>query len=91
MFDTAYVLVSASGQPVLILPETLPQGDTFLDIVAGGIDIGVDGEVIGRIREMEDTTLAMIGLQEEIGMATAHNDQLPDAIEYVARVSDKRF
>jgi len=92
MFDTAYILIDSNGHPILLLPERLPQGDTFLNIVAGGVDIGVNGKVLGRIREMEDSTLAMLGLHEEIGMATAENDDaLPDHIEYMATVNDTRF
>lgn len=94
MFNTAFVLVDEMARPILIIPENLPVGDTFLNIVDGGIDIGVGEKVLGQIRDMEDASLAMLGLQEEIGMATflgkSEKEELPETIQYVARVTDTR-
>jgi len=94
MFDTALVMVDENARPILIIPENLPEGHTFLNIVDGGIDIGVDKKVYGRIRDLEDYLLAMLGLQDKIGMATFKGEDpaaMPDAIQYVAEVTDTRF
>lgn len=95
MFDTAFVVIDELARPILIIPEDLPEGETFLNIVAGGIDIGVDEKVYGQIRDMEDESLALLGLHEQVGMATFKGqsgaDQLPEEIEYVATVTDTRF
>lgn len=94
MFDTAFVMIDEMARPILIIPEDLPEGKTFLKIVAGGIDIGVDKEVYGQIRTMEDASLAMIGLHDTVGMATFSGKEgadLPEKIQYVAKVTDTRF
>lgn len=95
MFDKALVVVGEDTRPILFIPENLPEGKTFLKIVDGGIDIGVDKKVYGQIRDMEDIALTMLGLQDEIGMSTyTGNDPdagLPETIEYVAQVTDTRF
>jgi hypothetical protein len=94
MFDTALVLVDENARPVLLIPENLPEGKTFLNIVDGGIDIGVGEKIFGQVRRMDDTSLAMLGLHEQIGMATFTGedpDALPETIEYVAQVTDTRF
>ncbi len=95
MFDTVIVLIDDLAKPVLLIPEDLPQGDAFVDIVPQGIDILVGDKVFGRVRDIDDTSLALLGLQEEIGMSTykgeKETDDLPDTIQYVAAVRDTRF
>ena len=94
IFETAFVLVDEQARPIIIIPEDLPDGDTFLNIVNGGIDIGVGESVLGSIRNIDDASLAMLGLQTEVGMATykgADGEQMPDSIQYVAVVKDTRF
>ncbi len=94
MFDTAMVIIDELARPVLIIPEDLPQGKAFLNIVKGGIDIGVDKTVCGQIRDMDDASLALIGLQEAVGLSTfkgAENEEMPDTIQYVADVREMRF
>jgi len=93
MFDTAYVLVDDNARPVLIIPEYLPEGATYLNIVEGGIDIGVNDNVLGRIRDMDDASLMILGLQDEVGMSTfegKEGEDMPDTIQYVATVRDTR-
>ena len=94
MFDTAFVLVDEMARPILIIPEDLPHGKTFLKIVEGGIDIGVDKAICGQIRNMDDATLALLGLQQSVGLATftgqEDGQQMPDRIQYVADVTDTR-
>lgn len=95
MFDTALILIDDLARPVLIIPEDLPKGDAFLNIVAGGFDVGVGGKTFGKIRDMQDESLALLSLQEKIGMATYKGekatDELPETIQYVAQVTDTRF
>lgn len=94
MFDTALVLVDELARPILVIPEELPEGETFLNIVDGGIDIGVGRTVFGRIREMEEESLAMLGLHDAVGMATFKGqeaEEMPDKVQYVAKVTDTRF
>lgn len=95
MFDKALVLVDDEARPILIIPESLPEGKTFLNIVDGGFDIVVGKKTCGEIRGMEDTALVMLGLQEEIGMSTYTGEdpdaEMPETIEYVAQVTDTRF
>jgi hypothetical protein len=94
MFDTVFVVMDNLARPVLLLPEDLPQGNAFLNIVEGGIDIGVGEKVLGQIRDMDEESLMMLGLQAKIGMATLKgkkNQPLPEKIQYVADVHDTRF
>lgn len=95
MFDTALVMIDEMARPILIIPENLPKGETFLNIVEGGLDIGVDKKIYGQIRDMDDAALAMVGLHDEVGMATfkgeSADDVMPDTIQYVAKVTDTRF
>lgn len=94
MFDTALVVMDDQARPVLVIPEALPAGDAFVRIVAGGIDIGVAGAVCGEIREMDDATLAMLGMQDRVGMAVFKGEDgetMPEKIQYVARVDETRF
>ncbi len=95
MFDTAFIVIDEQARPVLIIPEALPAGEAFLNIVENGINIGVGEKVYGEIRDMEDTSLALLGLQDTVGMATfegnTENDPLPEEIQYVATVTDTRF
>ncbi len=95
MFDTVIVLLDDQARPVLLIPEDLPAGDTYVDIVSQGIDIRVGEAIQGSIRDIDDTSLAMLGLQDKIGMATykgtKETDTLPDTIQYVASVRDTRF
>ena len=94
MFDQALVIIDEMARPVLIIPEELPKGKPFLKIVDGGIDIGVDETTLGQIREMDDASLALIGLQDAVGMATFKGEageEMPDKIQYVADVTETRF
>jgi|GEM_PF-2317636 len=94
IFDTAFVLVDEQARPIIIIPAELPDGDTFLNIVNGGIDIGVGSNVYGSVRNIDDASLAMLGLQDQVGMATykgAEGEEMPDEIQYVAKVNDTRF
>lgn len=95
MFDTVIVLLDDLARPVLLIPEDLPEGDAYVDIVPKGIDIRVGEKIYGRIRDIDDTSLALFGLQDEIGMSTykdgKETDSLPETIEYVAAVRDTRF
>lgn len=95
MFDKALVVIGEDARPILFIPENLPAGKTFLHIVDGGIDIGVGKKVYGQIRDIEDVALTMLGMQNEIGMATYQgkdpDEDLPEKIEYVAEVTDTRF
>jgi len=93
MFDTAFVMVDELARPILIIPEALPEGKTFLNIVNGGIDIGVGTKILGQIRDMDDAELAMLGLHDAVGMATFKgqpNEEMPDTVQYVADVKDTR-
>jgi len=92
MFDTAYVVLDSSARPILILPDALPAGDTFLHVYDSHIEIGVNGTVHGRIEEMEEDTILLLSFQNKIGMATFDEDgkAMPDEIQYVADVTDKR-
>lgn len=94
MFEAAFVLIDEMSRPIIIIPEDLPDGEPFLNIVEGGIDIGVDKKVYGQIRDMEDVSLAMLGLHDHIGMATFKGEvkeTAPEKIQYVATVNDLRF
>ncbi|HEY8964533.1 MAG TPA: hypothetical protein VIN59_08755 [Alphaproteobacteria bacterium] len=93
-FDTAFVVLDEEAKPIIIIPEDLPEGEAFLKIVNGGIDIGVGELVRGQIRGMDDAQLAMLGLQDSIGMATFKGqvgEEMPNEIAYVATVTDTRF
>ncbi|MCB1538933.1 MAG: hypothetical protein KDJ49_08210 [Alphaproteobacteria bacterium] len=94
MFDSALLVIDEQARPVLIIPQELPEGNTFVNIVEGGIDIGVGNKVYGAVREMHDTSLALLGLQDELGLATFRgetpDEQMPDEIQYVATVTDTR-
>lgn len=94
MFDQALVIIDEMARPVLIIPEDLPKGKPFLKIVEGGIDIGVGETTLGQIREMDDASLALIGLQDAVGLATfkgKEGEVMPDKIQYVADVTETRF
>ncbi|NBX66271.1 MAG: hypothetical protein EBQ96_04670 [Proteobacteria bacterium] len=94
MFDSALVIIDEMARPVLIIPEELPKGKAFLKIVEGGIDIGVNETTLGQIRDMDTASLALIGLQEAVGMATfkgAEGEEMPGKIQYVADVTETRF
>jgi hypothetical protein len=94
MFDTAFVMIDAQAKPFLIVPETLPEGTAFIRIIEGGIDIGVDSTVYGAIRAMEDSTLALLGMQESVGLATFKGDAgevMPSTMQYLAHVYETRF
>lgn len=94
MFDTAFVMIDEQARPVLIIPDDLPKGEAFLHIVDGGIDIGVDTKTCGQIRGMDDEALALLGLQDAVGLSTFRGDEgetMPDTIQYVAKVREMRF
>ena len=94
VFDTAFVVMDEQARPVIIIPEDLPEGDAFLKIVTGGIDIGVGENIHGAIRGMEDDALAVLGMHNSVGMATykgQSGEHMPDKIAYVATVTDTRF
>ncbi len=94
MFDTAFVMIDAQAKPFLIVPEHLPEGACFIRIIEGGIDIGVGTTVYGAIRAMEDSTLALLGMQESVAMATfegLEGEPIPTQMQYIARVHDPRF
>lgn len=94
MFETAFVIIDDLARPILIIPEELPKGKAFLNIVDGGIDIGVGKKTCGQIRNMDDASLAMLGLQDKVGMATfkgEEGEEMPDTIQYVADVHETRF
>lgn len=93
-FDTAFVIIDEHARPIVIIPQDLPDGDAFITIVPGGIDIGVGNDTYGKIRDMDDTQLALFALHPKIGMATYKGDEnepMPDTIAYVANVTDTRF
>lgn len=92
MFDTAYVVIDDLARPVLILPETLPDGEAFLTILDGAIEIGVANTIHGKIDNLEDEVLNLLGLHNTVGMATFDmtHKTMPDDIQYVANVTDKR-
>jgi hypothetical protein len=94
MFDTAFVMIDAQAKPFLIVPEPLPEGAAFIRIIEGGIDIGVGTTVYGAIRTMEDSTLALLGMQDSIAMASFEGrdgEAMPHQAQYIARVHDTRF
>lgn len=93
-FESAFVVIDEQARPIVIIPEDLPEGEAFLKIVNDGIDIGVGNDVHGKIRGMDDAQLAMLGLFDEVGMATfkgKDGEEMPDTIAYIASVTDTRF
>ncbi|MBU6235471.1 MAG: hypothetical protein KGQ41_06470 [Alphaproteobacteria bacterium] len=93
LFETALVILDEHARPILIIPDELPDGETFLNIVEGGIDIGVGKTLCGKIRKMDEATLTMLGLQDEVGMVTFkghEGEEMPDTVQYVAKVYEKR-
>lgn len=94
MFDTALVIIDKKARPILIIPEELPKGKPFLKIVNGGVDIGVDDKILGKVRNIDEASLALLGLQDAVGMSTFkgnEGEEMPDKIQYVADVTETRL
>lgn len=93
IFDTALMMLDDDARPVLLIPDTMPEGDAFLHIVSDGIDIGVNDKIYGSLREMEDEELTLLSLHPTVDIATFDPDKdetLPETADHTATITDKR-
>lgn len=93
IFDTALMLLDDDNHPVLLIPEKMPEGNAFVHIVDGGIDIGVNETIYGSLRDMEDEELTILALHPTIEVAQFDPDEdefLPDTADHIAQTTDKR-
>lgn len=88
MMTTADIVVDTEGRPILVVPETLPYGDTVLTVRDDSFDIAVNGETALKLDNIEEDFLIALGLQKQIGISVQPADQaIPDTINYVADVA----
>ena len=91
MIEDMDIIMTDSGQIVLVVPGVIPEGDLALSLHHNVVTLAADGQMFVRVADIDDMVMDALAGQDRIDLIAVPDDDHPPAgITHYADVKDCR-
>lgn len=91
MIEDMDIIMTDSGQIVLVVPGAIPEGGLELGLLAHAVTLAADGQIFVQVADIDDMVMDALAGQAQVDLIAVPDDDHPPAgITHFADVKDYR-